>query len=179
MKNIVDFNSFNEGKNWIKDAIKKPGALKKSLGKNKDEKISKTEIESELSKLKAKDKDKKKPGTQLGKKDATKKRRLELAKTLKSLKENINNDVTIDITLDVEEADFLYDLLREQHETYSGNTMGSTNNRNIANDILEKLEEKMSDSDYNSDEYDEEEPLLGGPESSHTIHDNYMRDINK
>jgi hypothetical protein len=88
MKNIVDFNSFNEEKNWIKDAIKKPGALKKSLGKDKDEKISKTEIESELSKLKAKDKDKKKPGTQLGKKDATKKRRLELAKTLKSLKEN-------------------------------------------------------------------------------------------
>ena len=78
---------FNEKKkNWIKDAIKNPGALKKSLGKKDDDKISKKEIDSELSKLKAKDKDKKKPGTQLDKKDATKKRRLELAKTLSKLK---------------------------------------------------------------------------------------------
>jgi hypothetical protein len=76
----------NEKKNWIKDAIKNPGALRKSLGKKDDEKISKKEISSELSKLKAKDKDKKKPGTQLDKKDATKKRRLELAKTLSKLK---------------------------------------------------------------------------------------------
>lgn len=77
---------FNEKKNWIKDAIKHPGALRKSLGKKDDEKISKKEIASELSKLKAKDKDKNKPGTQLDKKDATKKRRLELAKTLSKLK---------------------------------------------------------------------------------------------
>ena len=77
---------FNEKKNWIKDAIKHPGALKKSLGKKEGDKISKSEINAELSKLKAKDKDKKKPGTQLDKKDATKKRRLELAKTLSKLK---------------------------------------------------------------------------------------------
>lgn len=90
MDKLQSFESFNEEKKdkWIQDAIKKPGALKKSLGKDKDEKITKAEIEKELSKLKAKDKDKKKPGTQLDKKDATKKRRLELAKTLKSLKEN-------------------------------------------------------------------------------------------
>ena len=90
MDKLQSFESFNEEKKdkWIQDAIKKPGALKKSLGKGKDEKITKTEIEKELSKLKAKDKDKKKPGTQLDKKDATKKRRLELAKTLKSIKEN-------------------------------------------------------------------------------------------
>lgn len=90
MDKLQSFESFNEEKKdkWIQDAIKKPGALKKSLGKGKDDKITKTEIEEELSKLKAKDKDKKKPGTQLDKKDATKKRRLELAKTLKSIKEN-------------------------------------------------------------------------------------------
>jgi len=90
MNKLQSFESFNEEKKdkWIQDAIKKPGALKKSLGKGKDDKITKTEIEKELSKLKAKDKDKKKPGTQLDKKDATKKRRLELAKTLKSIKEN-------------------------------------------------------------------------------------------
>ena len=87
---IKSFNSFNEakGEKWIQDAIKNPGALKKSMGKKEGEKISKSEINAELSKLKAKDKDPKKPGAQLGKKDATKKRRLELAKTLRSMKEN-------------------------------------------------------------------------------------------
>ena len=86
---IKSFDSFNEEKKeWIKDAIQKPGALKKSMGKGEDEKLTKTEIESELKELKAKDKDPKKPGAQLGKKDATKKRRLELAKTLRSLKEH-------------------------------------------------------------------------------------------
>ena len=87
---IKSFNSFNEakGEKWIQDAIKNPGALKKSMGKKEGEKISKSEINAELSKLKAKDKDPKKPGAQLGKKDATKKRQLELAKTLSSLKEN-------------------------------------------------------------------------------------------
>jgi hypothetical protein len=86
---IKSFNSFNESKKeWIKDAIKKPGALKKSMGKGEDEKLTKAEIESELKELKAKDKDPKKPGAQLGKKDATEKRRLELAKTLRSLKEH-------------------------------------------------------------------------------------------
>jgi hypothetical protein len=87
---IKSFNSFNEakGEKWIQDAIKNPGALKKSMGKKEGEKISKSEINAELAKLKAKDKDPKKPGAQLGKKDATKKRQLELAKTLSSLKEN-------------------------------------------------------------------------------------------
>ena len=90
MSKLQSFESFNEEKKdkWIQDAIKNKGALKKSLGKGKDEKITKNEIEQELSKLKKKDKDKEKPGTQLDKKDATKKRRLELAKTLRSLKEN-------------------------------------------------------------------------------------------
>ena len=87
---IKSFNSFNEakGEKWIQDAIKNPGALKKSMGKKEGEKISKSEINAELSKLKAKDKDPNKPGAQLGKKDATKKRRLELAKTLRSMKEH-------------------------------------------------------------------------------------------
>lgn len=91
---IKSFNSFNEakGEKWIQDAIKNPGALKKSMGKKEDEKISKSEINAELAKLKAKDKDPKKPGAQLNKKDATKKRRLELAKTLRSLKEHQETD---------------------------------------------------------------------------------------
>lgn len=90
METIKSWDSFNEekGNKWIQDAIKHSGALRKSMKKDKDEKISSSEIESELSKLRKKDKDPKKPGTQLDKKDATKKRRLELAKTLRSLKEH-------------------------------------------------------------------------------------------
>lgn len=78
-----------ESKKWIQSAIKKPGSLKKSMGKKPDEKISKSEIDSELQALRGKDKDKSKPGVQgLSKKDLTKYRRLNLAKTLKGLKEH-------------------------------------------------------------------------------------------
>ena len=83
--------STNEAKSekWIQKAIKNPGALKKSMGKKDEDKISKKEIDSELAALKSKDKDKSKKGVQgLSKKDLTKFRRLNLAKTLKSLKEN-------------------------------------------------------------------------------------------
>lgn len=66
--------------------IKKPGALRKSMKKGKGEKISDEEINAELAKLHKKDKDKEKPGDQLSKKDATKKKQLTLAKTLKGLK---------------------------------------------------------------------------------------------
>ncbi|TXG82931.1 MAG: hypothetical protein E6R13_04365 [Spirochaetes bacterium] len=92
--NIKSFNSFNEKKseNWIKDAISKPGSLRRKMGKKKGEKISNTEIDSELQALKSKDKDKSKPGTQgLNKKDLKKFRQLNLAKTLKGLKENSDN----------------------------------------------------------------------------------------
>lgn len=89
---IKSFSSFNEeakGDKWIQDAIKNPGALKKSMGKGEGEKISKSEINAELSKLKSKDKDPGKKGVQgLSKKDLTKFKRLNLAKTLKGLKEH-------------------------------------------------------------------------------------------
>jgi hypothetical protein len=83
--------STNEAKSekWIQKAIKNPGALKKSMGKKDEDKISKKEIDSELAALKSKDKDKSKKGVQgLSKKDLTKFRRLNLAKTLKNLKEH-------------------------------------------------------------------------------------------
>ena len=75
-----------EKKNWIKDAIGHPGSLRRSMKKKKGEKISKSEIDSELSALRAKDKDKNKPGIQLGKSDARKYKRLTLAKTLRNMK---------------------------------------------------------------------------------------------
>ena len=92
MKHLKTFKSFEniseeKGEKWIQDAIKRPGALRKKLGKKGEEKISKGEIEDELSKLKKKDKDPKKSGVQgLSKRDLTKLRQLNLAKTLKGLK---------------------------------------------------------------------------------------------
>lgn len=83
---IESLFNLNEEKKWIKDAIKKPGALRKSMGKEKGEKITKGEINDEISKLKKKDKDKEKPGLQLSDRDKTKYKRLTLAKTLKEMK---------------------------------------------------------------------------------------------
>lgn len=92
MENIKKFENFstNEGKKdkWIQDAIKKPVSLRKELNKKEGEKITKEEIDTELQALKSKDKDPKKKGVQLNKKDATKKKRLVLARTLKSMKEH-------------------------------------------------------------------------------------------
>lgn len=86
MKHLQTFESFSVNeKNWIKDAIKDKGALRKELGKEEGEKITKSEIAEELSKLKKKDKDKEKEGVQLNKKDAKKYKRLNLAKTLSKM----------------------------------------------------------------------------------------------
>lgn len=79
--------SEEKGEKWIADVIKRPGSLRKKLGKRGEEKISKGEIQDELSKLKKKDKDPKKSGVQgLSKRDLTKLRQLNLAKKLKGLK---------------------------------------------------------------------------------------------
>jgi hypothetical protein len=91
MKNIKSFNELlinEKDEKWIKDAIKKPGALRKSLKKEKGEKITKSEIDEEISKLKKKDKDKEKPGLQLSPKDRTKYKRLILAKNLRRFNES-------------------------------------------------------------------------------------------
>jgi len=89
--NILNFEDFNE-KKWIKNAIKNPGSLRKKLHKKEDEKISSIEIENELKELKDKDKDHDKKGIQgLSKSDLKKFKQLNLAKTLKSFNENIDN----------------------------------------------------------------------------------------
>jgi hypothetical protein len=98
MKHINQFESFEKiseekGEKWIQDAIKKPGSLRKKLNKKGEEKISKGEITDEISKLKKKDKDPKKSGVQgLSKKDLTKLRQLNLAKTLKGMKESHDHE---------------------------------------------------------------------------------------
>ncbi len=75
-----------KGEKWIADAIKKPGSLRKKMGKKEGEKISSEEIDAELAKLHKKDKDPDKKGDQLSKADAKKKKQLTLAKTLKGMK---------------------------------------------------------------------------------------------
>ena len=78
----------NEAEQWIQKAIGKKGSLRKAMHKKEGEKITMAEINKEMKKLKEKDKDPKKPGVQgLNKKDLSKFRKLNLAKTLKGLKE--------------------------------------------------------------------------------------------
>lgn len=74
-----------ESKRWIQDAIKRPGSLRRKLRKKEGEKITTSEIDSELQALKARDKNKEKPGLQLSKRDRRKQKQLVLAKTLKGL----------------------------------------------------------------------------------------------
>jgi hypothetical protein len=76
----------DEAKKWIQKAIKRKGDLRKKMGKGEGEKISASEINDELSKLKKKDKDPDKEGLQLSKTDRRKHKQLVLAKTLRGLK---------------------------------------------------------------------------------------------
>ena len=71
-----------EEKNWIKGAIKKPGALRKSMGAKKGEKIPMEKINKKISTLRKKGEGDKK----LSKADSTELKRLNLAKTLRKMK---------------------------------------------------------------------------------------------
>jgi hypothetical protein len=79
--------TLNEDKDFIQKAIKRPGALRKKLGVKKGEDIPKGKINKAIAKLKKKDKDPEKEGTQLGAADERELRQLNLAKTLSKLKE--------------------------------------------------------------------------------------------
>ena len=71
-----------EEKNWIKGAIKKPGALRKQMGVKKGEKIPMEKINKKISTLKKKGEGDKK----LTKPERTELSRLTLAKTLRKMK---------------------------------------------------------------------------------------------
>jgi hypothetical protein len=94
MRKIKKFEGFvrenyevaNEAEKWISDAIKRPGSLRRKMRKAKGDKISAKEIDSELSALRAKDRDRDLPGLQLGKSDRRKHKQLVLAKTLRGFK---------------------------------------------------------------------------------------------
>ncbi len=175
---IKKFDSFNEKKKWIKDAIKNPGALKKSLGKEEGEKLTKKEIQEEINKLKAKDKDSKKPGTQLGKADATKKRRLELAKTLSSLKESHGEIQNYMFFGNLKTIKRLVDKMLEMDEAEVDAMLSDGHNWALDHIATSKddVEEVFNFIAGHSEEHEEEKPLLGGPESSHSEHDAAYRD---
>jgi hypothetical protein len=97
---IKSFDQFlNEAKKekWIDKIDMKKGALKKELGKKKDEKLTKEDIQKSEEKLKAKDKDKKKPGLQLDKKDAKTHKRNILAKNLMKASGAISESKKVEI----------------------------------------------------------------------------------
>ena len=71
-----------EEKNWIKGAIKKPGALRKSMGVKKGEKIPAEKINKKIATLHKKGEGDKK----LTKPERKELARLNLAKTLKKMK---------------------------------------------------------------------------------------------
>ena len=71
-----------EEKNWIKGAIKKPGALRKSMGVKKGEKIPMEKINKKIATLSKKGEGDKK----LTKPERTELARLNLAKTLRGMK---------------------------------------------------------------------------------------------
>lgn len=88
MNEIKAFEDFlNEKKEWIKGAIEHPGALRRHFHKKEGEKITKSEIRDEIANLMKKDLDRKKPGTQLGKRDAKLYKRLQLSNTLSGMNE--------------------------------------------------------------------------------------------
>jgi hypothetical protein len=193
MENIKKFENFstNEGKKdkWIKDAIKKPGSLRKSLKKKEGEKITKGEIDSELQALKGKDKDPKKKGVQgLKGKDLSKFRKLNLARTLKSMKEHqetqnymfFGNLQTmkrlIDKMLEMDESKI--DEMLKEHNWALDHIATS---KDDVEEVFNFLAGHESEEDHGyathdgSFDGDDSEELLGGPESSHTEHDNHMR----
>lgn len=93
MQNLRSLENFLNEKNWIKGAIEIPGALRSHFHKKEGEKITKKEISGEISDLRKKDKDKEKPGVQLGARDAKLFKRLNLAKTLRTLSEDHDEEM--------------------------------------------------------------------------------------
>ena len=81
LMNLLPINDLEEA-NWIKGAIKKPGALRKSMGVKKGEKIPMEKINKKIATLSKKGEGDKK----LTKPERTELSRLNLAKTLRGMK---------------------------------------------------------------------------------------------
>lgn len=173
MKHVSGFESFDKiteekGEKWIAGAIKRPGALRKKLGKKGGEKISKAEIKKEMDKLKAKDKDPKKSGIQgLSKRDLTKLRQLNLAKTLKKIKESHDYDNymffgnlenmkrMIDEIMELD-PEMIDQKLTDGHDWASDHvSVASENLEHVYNFFINQDEEELDDKDDHQDDENE------------------------
>ena len=171
-----DNEETNESRSkWIKDAIKKPGSLRKSLGKKEGEKISKSEIDSELQALRGKDKDPKKKGVQgLSKNDLAKYRKLNLAKTLKGLKEHQETQNYMFFG-NLQTMKRLIDRMLEMDESKID---GILKEHNWALDHIATSKDDVEEvfnflAGHESSESEQEDELIGGPGASYpTYHHN-------
>ena len=167
MKHLNQFESFNKiseekGEKWIQKAISHPGALRKKLGKKGEEKISKGEITDEISKLKKKDKDPKKSGIQgLSKRDLTKLRQLNLAKTLKGMKESHDHENYMFFTNLENIKRMAEEILAMNHEEMDQKlTNGhdwATDHISVANENLEHVYNFFLNDESDEHEHSEEE----------------------
>jgi hypothetical protein len=173
---VQSFNAFNEKKSnkWIKDAIKNPGSLRKSLGKKEGEKISKNEIDSELQALRGKDKDKSKKGVQgLSKKDLAKYRKLNLAKTLKGLKEHQETQNYMFFG----NLQTMKRLINEMLEMDESKVDEILKEHNWALDHIATSKDDIEEvfnflAGHESRESEHEDELIGGPSASYPTHIN-------
>jgi hypothetical protein len=168
-----DNEETNESKSkWIKDAIKKPGSLRKSLGKKEGEKISKNEIDSELQALRGKDKDPKKKGVQgLSKNDLAKYRKLNLAKTLKGLKEHQETQNYMFFG-NLQTMKRLIDKMLEMDESKIDEVLKE---HNWALDHIATSKDDVEEvfnflAGHESSESEHEDELMGGPGASYPTH---------
>ena len=166
-----------KGEKWIQGAIKKPGSLRKSLNKKEGEKISKSEIDSELQALKGKDKDSKKKGVQgLSKNDLAKFRKLNLAKTLKGLKEHQETENYMFFG-NLKTIKRLVDEMLEMDESEVDAMLSNGHNWALdhiatSKDDVEEVFNFLAGHDLPA-----EDEHFDGSESSHTTHDNHMMDM--
>ena len=177
MENIKKFENFstNEGKKdkWIQDAIKKPGSLRKSLKKKEGEKITKAEIDSELQALKGKDKDPKKKGVQgLKGKDLSKFRKLNLARTLKSMKEHQETQNYMFFG-NLQTMKRLIDKMLEMDESKIDEILKDHNwaldHIATSKDDVEEVFNFLAGHEYPESENEDDE-LIGGPGASYPTH---------
>ena len=170
--------SEKKGEKWIQDSIKKPGSLRKSMKKDEGDKISKSEIDSELQALRGKDKDKSKKGVQgLSKNDLTKYRRLNLAKTLKGLKESHQETENYMFFKNLQTIKRLVDEMLEMDESEVDKMLSDGHAWAVDHIATSKDDVEEVFNFLAGHKSTEEKPLLGGPESSHTVHDNHMRNM--
>ena len=89
MDNLKNLEQFISEKNWIAGAVEgTKGKLKKQMGLEKGETLTKSMVQKEITKLKGEDTDPETPGAQLPPAKAKKYKRLNLAKTLMKLGED-------------------------------------------------------------------------------------------